>query len=198
MILFLILWVFSGMRFSKLKWWERDWFMGSLTVSGAGCFHQLECKSGSSLPMSPREAVTQASLWLWWMWSISITKGACAEVTAFPLIFPHSWATWLRSTIRSVAWPAVPTVPSTIPQRSSQLAGSSMLLQPWIFQDVILPFTEAWAFYLLSARRSTTPNGSMVSLPSLPLSHLICFWFLVIWYSKANYNTLNKNEFFIF
>lgn len=66
--------------------------------------------------------------------------------------------------IRSAAWHAVPTVPSTIPQLSLRPVGSSMLPQPWISQVAILPFTGVWASYLLFAQHSTTPNGSMVSL----------------------------------
>lgn len=79
------------------------------------------------------------------------------------LVFSRSWVTWRRSMIRSAAWPAAPTAPSTIPRLSSRPAGSSMLLLPWISRAAIPPSTGAWASYRRSAQRSTTPNGSMVS-----------------------------------
>lgn len=96
--------------------------------------------------------------------SISTLKGLSWRIIGFfCLALTRSWATWPRSMNRSVAWPAVPTVPSTIPRLFSRPAGNSTPPRPWIFPAGILPFTEAWASYLLSAQRSTTPSGSMVS-----------------------------------
>lgn len=166
-ILFCFSWDFNGVRSSNSEGGWGSWLVDPPSKSTAGRFHQNQsahiCCGWSWAP----ETLLHMRHWrLGPTESVHTIQGLSWGIIGFvSLVLPYSWITWPRSTIRSVAWPAAPTAPSTIPRLFSRPAGSCMPPQPWTFRDGIPPFTGVWASCLLSARRSTTPSGSMVSLP---------------------------------